>query len=149
MLLALVRGMELGRFIAQQYRLSEVVRRPLVSVVSHGELMAMAKRNAWGDKKLSSLRMILDSMVTIDLNDPAILDAYVLVDQANQKVPNGARILSNNDMWIAATTRASDGILLTSDRDFLHLHPNVCKVEFIDQQSKLPQSFTGTQQTIQ
>lgn len=148
-LLALVRGADLGKYIAQTYELSEVLRRPLISIVSHGELMAIAKRNGWGDKKRQSLAAILESMVTMDLSDPAILDGYVAVDQANRKVPGGARILSNNDMWIAATTQAARAVLLTTDKDFLHLNPDICAVQFIDPGSKLPQATSGSQQTIQ
>jgi tRNA(fMet)-specific endonuclease VapC len=148
-LLFLLRGKELGEYITRTYRLGEVLKRPLISIVSHGELWAMAKRNAWGEKRRDALAAILDQMVTIDLNNPAILDGYVAVDQANLSVPRGARQLSNNDMWIAATALAARALLLTSDKDFLHLHPDVCFVEYIDPQSKLPGSASGIQQSIQ
>jgi tRNA(fMet)-specific endonuclease VapC len=148
-LLALVRGKDLGRYIAQTYRLSEVLRRPLISIVSHGELMSMADRKSWGTKKRDSLHSILDSMVTMDLNDSAILEGYVKVDNANMRAEKGARALSNNDMWIAATTRAADAVLLTTDKDFLHLNPSVCSVDYIDPGSKLPESLSGTQQRLQ
>ena len=148
-LLALVRGKELGKYISQTYRLTEVLRRPLISIVSHGELLSMADRKSWGTKKRDSLQSILDSMVTMDLNDSAILDGYVAVDQANMKAEKGARVLSNNDMWIAATTRAATAVLLTTDRDFLHLNPSVCRVDYIDPESKLPEGLSGTQQRLQ
>lgn len=148
-LFALIRGKELGRYIAQTYRLAEVLRRPLISIVSHGEVMAMASRHNWGAKKRESLKSVVDSMVTIDLNDPSILEGYVAVDRANLRVLGGARVLSNNDMWIAATTRAADALLLTTDKDFLHLNPDVCRVEYIDPKSKLPDALSGSQQSIQ
>lgn len=147
-LLALVRGADLGKYIAQTYDLRDVLKRPLISIVSHGEMMAIASRNGWGDKKRQSLNLILQSMVTMDVNDPAILLSYVAVDEANRKVPAGARILSNNDMWIAATTRAAEALLLTTDKDFLHLNPQVCSVEYIDPGS-MPAAISGPQQTIQ
>ena len=148
-LFALIRGKDLGRYIAQTYRLAEVLKRPLISIVSHGEAMAMAERNGWGEKKRGSLKSVLDSMVTMDLNDPAILQGYVAVDQANLKFRGGARVLSNNDMWIAATARAAEAVLLTTDKDFLHLNPDVCPVEYVDPKSKLPETISGQQQTIQ
>ena len=148
-LLALIRGKELGKYIAHTYKLTEVLRRPLISIVSHGELMAMAERQNWVEKRRTSLNAMLDSIVTMDLNDPAILDGYVAVDQANLRVQKGARVLSNNDMWIAATTRAAGAVLLTTDRDFLHLNPRVCAVEYVDPQSKLPEALSGPQQIIQ
>lgn len=148
-LLALVRGKELGRYVAHIYKLPDVLRRPLISIVSHGELMAMAKRRSWATTKRSSLNSILDSMVTIDLNDPAILDAYVAIDEANLKAEKGARVLSNNDMWIAATACAAEAFLLTTDKDFLHLNPRICKVEYIDPNSNLAPGSVGKQQKLQ
>ncbi|QNI31587.1 type II toxin-antitoxin system VapC family toxin [Alloacidobacterium dinghuense] len=148
-LLALVRGKDLANYITQTYGLAEILKRPLISVVSHGELLAMAARQSWIEKKRESLNAVLASMITMDLNDPEILAGYVAVDQANLKVKGGSRALSNNDMWIAATTRAANAVLLTSDKDFLHLHPNVCAVEYVNPQSKLPETISGSQQTIQ
>lgn len=148
-LLALIRGKNLGRYIAQTYRLGDVMRRPLISIVSHGEAMAMTERNAWGEKKRESLDTILSSMVTMDLNDPAIIEGYVAVDQANLRVRGGARVLSSNDMWIGATARAAGAVLLTTDQDFLHLNPGVCAVEYVDPQSRLPETLSGPQQVIQ
>jgi predicted nucleic acid-binding protein len=148
-LFALIRGKDLGKYIAHTYRFAEIMRRPLISIVSHGEAMTMAERNGWGEKKRKSLASVLDSMVTLDLNDPAILRGYVLVDQTNLKVRGGARVLSNNDMWIAATARAAEAVLLTTDKDFLHLNPDVCAVEYIDPKSNLPGTISGSQQTIQ
>lgn len=140
-LLALLRGKELGEFVTRTYRLREVLRRPLISIVSHGELLAMAKRQNWSQKRMESLNSILDSMVTLDLNDPSILEGYVAVDQANMQVKSGARTLSNNDMWIAATTCAAKAVLLTTDKDFLHLHQGICTVEYIDPQWGAPQTI--------
>jgi tRNA(fMet)-specific endonuclease VapC len=40
--------------------------------------------------------------------------------------------MQKNDLWIAAAARASDAILLTTDRDFDHLPLALVKHEFID-----------------
>ena len=137
-LLHLVRGGPVGEHISTTYGLANVLRRPLVGIVSHGELMAMAARRGWGDARTAALNAILTSLVTLDLNDPAILEAYVAVDQAGLAATGGSRALSNNDMWIAATARAAGAVLLTSDKDFLHLDPSVCRVEYIDPRSARP-----------
>lgn len=39
--------------------------------------------------------------------------------------------MGKNDLWIAATARLADGILLTTDRDFDHLGSSGIKVERI------------------
>ena len=138
-LLALVRGSALGNYIRQIYRLDDVLRRPLISIVTHGELMAMADHRGWGEPKRKSLVAALQSMVTIDLNDPEILQGYVLVSRASRNAPGGARVLSDNDKWIAASTRAAGAILLTTDRDFLHLDRGVCAVVYVDPKSGRPE----------
>jgi len=142
-LLALHRGKQLGNYLNQTFRLSEVINRPLISVVTHGEIWAMAQRNNWGDKKCVAIKEMLDDLVTLDLNDPMIIENYVAVDQENLSHPKGARNISDNDKWIAATAIAANALLLTTDQDFLHLHPGVCRVQYVDAVSKLDPSQDG------
>lgn len=110
-LLHLARGKQLGLYIDKTYNLSQAVHRPLVSIVSHGELWVLADRNNWGQEKRQALSGMLDNMVTIDLNDHTVIQAYVEVERASQNLAVGSRILSNNDLWIAACTKAADAIL--------------------------------------
>lgn len=150
-LLALVRGNELGRFIRQKYSLEEEepAVRTFISIVSRGEIWSMAERHGWQSKKREALEKMLRSLVTIDLNADEIVNAYAEIDKRNQAVHSGARQLSHNDMWIAATARASNASLITTDQDFLHLHPNYLMVEYIDPNSKLAIATVGTQPKIQ
>lgn len=145
-LLHLIRGRDLGRYIDVTFKLSQAPHRHLISIVAHGELWAMADHRGWGDDKRAALKMALDNVVTVDLNDQAILDAYVTMKRASRNAPGGARTLGDNDHWIAATTRAADAILLTTDRDFLHFHPDHCFVHYIDLTSKLVGGGSATGQ---
>ena len=147
-LLALIRGKELGRYINHTFALSEVINKPLISVVSHGEIWALAERNGWGDKKRQAISEMLGDLVTLDLNDRSIIEAYVEVDKKNLAHPKGARVLSDNDKWIAAAARAAAAVLLTTDKDFIHLNPDVCTVHYIDPASHLPVSNSGSQQEL-
>lgn len=130
-LLHLVRGGDLGRFIRRTYELDVVIRRPLISIVTHGEILAIADRQSWGGARRAVLVSMLGNLITLDLNDPVVLDRYVAVDRASRGARGGARILSHNDMWIAATAAAAGATLLTSDQDFKHLQPEVCRVEYV------------------
>jgi predicted nucleic acid-binding protein len=147
-LLHLVRGKQLGLYIDKTFDLSHAVHRPLVSIVSHGELWVLAERNGWGADKRNAVALMLDNMVTIDINDRTVIDSYVEMARASQRLPGGARVLSNNDLWIAACTRAAGAILLTTDKDFLHLHPNHCVVTYIPPGSQLPGVVSATQPKI-
>ncbi len=82
-------------------------------------------------------------------NDQSILDAYVEMDGACRAAPGGARNLGDNDLWIASTTRAAEAVLLTTDRNFIHLHPRYCLVNYIDPSSRPGTPQTGEQQPLE
>lgn len=148
-LLNIVRGNDLGKFIQQTYDLLSPATRPLMSIVSHGELWSMAERRSWGKDKRQAVEQILESVVTVDLNAGEIISAYVEVDQLSLAAVQGARTLSKNDLWIAATAKASNAALLTTDKDFLFLHPDYLFVEYVDPSSKLTVPTVGKQPKIQ
>lgn len=133
-LVLLARGGPIGTSIAGTYGLLHAGVRPLISVVTHGELLAFVRRNAWGDKKLAIVRKMLENVVTIELSQP-VIEAYVELDYASAKHPGGAVNMGKNDLWIAATTRAANATLITTDTDFDHLYPDQIKREFIAQRA--------------
>jgi tRNA(fMet)-specific endonuclease VapC len=130
-LLLLVRGGDLGLGIEARYRLRSAKQRPFVSIVSHGEIRVLAKRNGWGEAKLLALQRALDGLVTIDINRPAVIDAYVELELVSLSRPGGARNMGKNDVWIAACARAAEVTLLTTDEDFGHLRPDHLDVEIV------------------
>jgi tRNA(fMet)-specific endonuclease VapC len=131
-ILHLVRGNSLGKHLASAFGLLDSAYRPLVSIVTHGELLVLADRNQWGKDKLAVLRTALDNLVTIDLNDRAVLNAYVEVQRYSRQPSGPARVLNANDAWIAACAKAADATLLTTDRDFSHLKRPDWSVQFVD-----------------
>jgi tRNA(fMet)-specific endonuclease VapC len=130
--LALVRGKELGTHIDATFGLTASKRRAFVSVVTHGEVRVLASRNDWGNAKLAVLQTALDGLVTLDINVTEVIDAYVSIDLFSQRHPDGARNMGKNDLWIAACAKAAGATLLTTDQDFNHLAPDLVSVEYID-----------------
>jgi tRNA(fMet)-specific endonuclease VapC len=130
--LALVRGKELGSHIEATFGLNVSRCRPLISVVTHGEVRVLARRNDWGNVKLAVLQAALDGMVTIDINVTEVIDAYVSIDLYSQTHSDGARNMGKNDLWIAACAKATGATLLTTDRDFDHLAPDEVSVAYIN-----------------
>jgi predicted nucleic acid-binding protein len=122
--LHLVRGGDLGRRIDATYGLSTASARPLVCIVTHGEAQVIARRTGWGEQKMKALQRAIDSLVTVDISAPAIIDAYVELDLISQASSAGARNMGKNDLWIAAAAHAAGARLLTTDRDFDHLIPD-------------------------
>ena len=104
--LTLVRGNALATVIDRRFGLRASKVRPFVCVVSHGEVRVLAGRNNWGAQKLAALQNALDNIVTVDINHPDVLDAYVEIDLFSQRHSDGARNMGKNDLWIAACARA-------------------------------------------
>lgn len=126
--LAIIRGKELADYIDRHYSIRANLFRPLISVVTLGELYTLARRRQWGEKKLQHLDLIEQELVVVDINRRDILQAYAEVCCA---VPGKA--IGKNDLWIAATTKVTGTTLLTTDKDFLPLSPGQIKLEWIDQ----------------
>ena len=122
-ILALVRGGNLGQHLDQRFDLRRATQRPLISVVSLGEVHVLAQRNQWGEAKRKALATALDNLVVVDINHPLVISTYVELDLISQRHPAGARNMGKNDLWIAACTKAAGATLLTTDGDFSHLIP--------------------------
>ncbi len=131
-LLQLVRNKELGQQLTLQFNLADAIHRPLISIVTVGEIRALADQFAFGPRKHEFLHKVLATIVILDINDESVLESYVLVDRACRKAPGGARALSKNDLWIAATAKAAGATLLTMDKDFLCLHPECCLIHYVE-----------------
>jgi tRNA(fMet)-specific endonuclease VapC len=134
-LLALIRNKEFGRQISLQFGLKDTAHRPLISIVTVGEIWSLADQFGFGEAKREFLKKVLGTLVVLDISHESVLEAYVAVDRACRQAKGGARVLSKNDLWIAATARAASAVLVTTDKDFLCLHPDQCLVHYVDPMS--------------
>jgi len=75
-----------------------LVHRPLISVVTVGEIRALAGQFNWGAAKREFLTKVLQTLVILDINGQSVFNAYVEVDHACRKTRGGARSLSKNDL---------------------------------------------------
>lgn len=102
----------------------------LISIVTKAELLALGKKNGWGQKKLSLLKNLLEELIIIDINnsDSTLIDAYSTIDAFSQgsltdrPLNTTARNMGKNDLWIAATAYVANAELVTMDADFDHLN---------------------------
>jgi predicted nucleic acid-binding protein len=131
-LLNLIRGKELGRQIDRAYGLSSAMYRHAISIVTHGELKVLAERKAWGDEKQNALANAVGSLVTINIDSDALVDAYVRVEDACRNASGGANNMQQNDMWIAATALVCGLPIITTDKDFNHLNGRLITVHWVD-----------------
>lgn len=127
--LHLVRGNDFAAYLADAFGLLDPPTRPLVSIVSHGELWAIADRNQWGANRRKELEELLDMLSYVSLDDQSVIAAYVDLRRASRQSGN---TLSDNDTWIAACAKAAEATLLTSDTDFKAVPSTVCSVQHVE-----------------
>jgi len=96
-----------------------VTQRPLICVVTEGELRAFAQQRAWGAVKMNQALFLLGYFGRAGIDAPRVLQAYADIDTLSRNA--GVR-MGKNDLWIAAVTYGAGATLVTTDRDFEHLH---------------------------
>ncbi|HEY1683171.1 MAG TPA: hypothetical protein VGG19_00280, partial [Tepidisphaeraceae bacterium] len=80
------RGKTVGKQIETDYTLLTTSYRPLICIVTQGEALAFAMKRGWGAANIAAIRHILAQFVTVDINDPHIVDAYAAIDCHSQKI---------------------------------------------------------------
>jgi tRNA(fMet)-specific endonuclease VapC len=131
-LLSLIRGKELGQQIDSAFGLRAFFHRHVISIVTHGELYAMANRNNWSQDKRNVLAHALNELVTVNIDNKPLVEAYVQVEASCRNVAGGERNMGHNDMWIAATSMVTGLPLITTDKDFQHLDVNLIRVHWVN-----------------
>lgn len=142
MLLGLTRKAPWARRTLDRVHLDDQETATFTSVICHGELLALAEKNGWGERRRTELASTLAKVPTLDINKQAILNAYALIDAwthgksvtapHNVSPPEPAISMGKNDIWIAATAHASKATLLSTDKDFDHLDGVWLKRLYVD-----------------
>lgn len=133
-LLAYVRQGLLFAWIEAQYALTTSAPTPSISIVTQGEIHALALRLAWGAAKQQRVNQLLNLFVAVPLPFGGVIDAYARID--HYCVQNGL-VVGKNDLWIAATAHVTGATILTTDRDFDPLHGLFLRRDWVDPGSRL------------
>ena len=120
-LVHLVRNDTTGQRLKHERRLLLTDVVPAFCLVSEGELRSLAYQFNWGSDRADQMRYYLAYFRRIPLDAPELIEAYAVIDAHSRR--NGVE-MGKNDIWIAATAHFTGFELLTTDRDFDHLHPN-------------------------
>lgn len=123
-LVHLARQDAIGGTIDKDHGLTSRPERPLISIVTVGEIRSLAEQWHWGERKRHILNSVLSQLVVVRLAQGEITLRYAELDFHNRKVAKPARPIGENDTWIAATAMATGGTLITTDSDFDHLAPH-------------------------
>ena len=101
------------------------------SIVCHAELLSLSRQRRWGREKQEQVARLLEAVPGIPVQSRELLDLYARLDawsRGKEPGPNGeppvrpARTMGKNDLWVAATARLGQATLVTTDKDFDHLH---------------------------
>ena len=131
LLLGLTRGASWAVRADADLDLSGAQTLAFTSAICRGELLALAEKRGWGADRRGRMNALLDLFPTVGINRPSILSAYAAIDAwthgravespANTPPPKPAVPMKQNDLWIAATANASEAVLVSTDRHFVHL----------------------------
>ncbi len=136
-LLTYVRKTTITNRIEDKLNLLSGEHNLFISVVSLGEIRAIAKKNGWGSKKIQYLENLLNDFLVADINVEEVIERYAEIDAFSQgKIGDGnnytARNMGKNDIWIAATASTYNIQLITTDKDFEHLRGKYLNLNWID-----------------
>lgn len=108
-----------------------------ISIVTVAEARTFAINASWGNKRHSLLESLIETCTVVNISD-AIVARYVEIDTYNgRKNPNLPILQGNsinmgkNDIWIASTASLLDATLVTTDKDFQHLHNVFLQVDYV------------------
>ena len=118
----LFRRNALGNVLRSTYGLSAREWRPLLSAVTVGELRSLALQWGWDPGRMHQLDSLLRAFPVIDVyaDEHSLCEAYAELDWAARRA--GAK-LGKNDLWIAATAKVRNAVVVSADQDFEALEP--------------------------
>ncbi|MBK8119442.1 MAG: type II toxin-antitoxin system VapC family toxin [Sulfuritalea sp.] len=117
-LLHWIRASKAAEAIDAQFHLRESSFRPLICVVSLGEIEAFARNRNWGQGKRDTLKNLKKELVTVDISDARVIDAYADISSL-ARTKGWSIFQGKNDLWIAAAARVTSATLITTNnRDF-------------------------------
>lgn len=128
-LVHLVRRDALGQTILANYALLTLEPKPLISIVTDGELRSLTYQFAWGEQRIDQALFLLDYFGRVPIDTLEQLHTYAVIDARSRRA--GVK-MGKNDVWIAAAGHVTGATLLTTDRDFDHLPSDLLTREWID-----------------
>lgn len=94
-----VRKSAISAYVDEHYEPLSIRHRPIVSVVSVGEIKSIGIRNRWGVRKFELLNELLNEFVIADINVESIVNRYAEIDTLSQgMLPQKPSIFSSRNM---------------------------------------------------
>ena len=145
-LLGLTRMAPWAKEVVERYRLSDPDTLVFTTIVCRGEILALAEKFGWGDRRRETLTRVLNDFPTVGIEKDSVVTTYAklsawsegktVMDPEFPEPPKPAKKIGQNDIWIAAVARVSQAILITTDKDFDALSDGVIQRIWVNQDSK-------------
>lgn len=130
-LVHLVRQDATGQAIEARYSFAARPERAVLSSIVEGEILGLAWYWNWGEAKRQALQELLAELVRVDAGLPEIVEAYA---QLYAEATRGGKPRGENDLWIAATAKATAAALYTCNRKhFEWMDPEHVEVHAVEQ----------------
>ena len=127
-LIHLARKDPTGKAVEEEHGLSTRSERPLLSSVVEGEVLGFALWRNWGPARMRGLSALFDRLARVDTRHAEIVRAYAELFAIGRR---SGKPCGQNDLWIAATAKLTNAVVLTCDRDFDWLHPEHVEVCYV------------------
>ena len=114
----LIRDSGPARAIRSTYFVGSQVYPSAISIVTIGEIRSLARQLDWDHDRVAVMERWLADVNWLDLNHQDVFERYVQYDVQSRHM---GRMMGKNDLWIAESTAAVGGTLLTTDADIDHL----------------------------
>ena len=114
-IIQLIRDNGIGKQLERQFYLSARRNDIIISSVTYAEVLAFATYQQWSPQKIGILEEFMNQLPIINVGDKWVIKMYVELYVTARK---RGRVMSQNDLGIAATAKASDAVLLTVVKDF-------------------------------
>jgi len=137
-ILAYLRKHSIWDSIELQLGIFETESDVYIPAVVIGELRSLAVQNKWGSSRKRELEIFVKEFMVIDFITEEIINSYAEIDAFSQgrleekPFTGSSRNMGKNDLWIAATAIVLNAILITTDKDFQHLHTHFLDVAYFD-----------------
>ncbi|WP_254411566.1 type II toxin-antitoxin system VapC family toxin [Dyadobacter diqingensis] len=141
-ILAYLRKHSIWDLIELQLGIFETETDVYIPAVVLGELRSIAVQNKWGINKRRELEIFAKEFIVIDFITEETINSYADIDAFSQgrleekSLTGSSRNMGKNDLRIAATASVLNAILITTDKDFQHLHTQFLKVAYFDLNKK-------------
>jgi tRNA(fMet)-specific endonuclease VapC len=138
-LLYMIRGKK--TYFVETFELDNPSNQVFTSVVTIGEMRALALQHNWGTIKNEELQRLYTTFPFLDINSNRILNRYAEIDTFSKgklmgrPLVGSAHKMGKNDLWIAATASVLNATLITTDKDFSHLNNEFLRVIYVDPSS--------------